>query len=200
GRALLLEGDDDARGAVAPVEAGGAAGAAGAGGPQRHRAVGEPLLARPFVDEGVERGVDADADGLRGPDGEPVRLLVLEAQAAGALVRVGDGLRPPAVDLTLVLEVGGGVAVAALLRAPAVEDREPRLPAAAGRLGDPLVGRAVGGGGEPLARRVHAVALLRDVCARGGVALAGLGHALADAALERRLPGHNHAPSVRRGR
>src|SRR5690606_27263596 len=127
---------------------------------------------------------------LRGVDAEPIRLLVLEPQPAVALVPDGDRLRPPARDGVLPHQEGCGLLVGAAAAAPPVEDREPRVPPPAGRGLDPLVGRALIRHHQPRLCGPDPVALTDHLGTRGGVALAGLGHALAHPALERLLAGH----------
>src|SRR5690606_7896992 len=138
--------------------------------------------------------------GLRGPDGEPVGLLVLEPHPAVALVPDADRLRPPAGDAVLGGQEGSGVLVGAAAAAPPVQDREPRLPPPAGRGLDPLLRRAVAGRLQLGTRGLDALALADHLGTRGGVALAGLGHALAYPALEGLLAGHRtllrHAATV----
>src|SRR5690606_11912094 len=109
-------------------------------------------------------------DRLGGGDGEPVRLLVLEAQPAGALVPDGDRLRPPSRDAVLSRDEGGGLTVPALLTTPPVEDREPLVPLPAGCRLHPVVGRAVAGLCQPGAGGLEAFPLLGDLAAGGGVA------------------------------
>ena len=86
--------------------------------------------------------------------GEPVVVLAGELPAAGPFVALGDRLRVPRqrVDAELSGHLPGDLAVRQVGCAPLVEQVEPLLPAAAGALADPVVGRREPRGAAVLGR------------------------------------------------
>ena len=68
--------------------------------------VGEPTRSGLRIDERIEHHLSGNGDGLRGVDGEPVGLLVLEPQATTALIPHGYRLRPPTGNVMLAFAAG----------------------------------------------------------------------------------------------
>jgi hypothetical protein len=186
-RALGVHDHVQAAGAVTDVEAGGP----GLGhGPLGQDQVGQPAGAPRRIDEGGQHVLGAGGDGLRGGGDEPAVDPFTDRPIAAGPLEAGDhGLDVPRqrVDAEQLGHPAGERGVVDRCRVPRVEQVEPLLPAPAGALADPLVGadeveRLLAGGwcagaGEQLGPR-------------RGVALAGLGHAGPDEALERPLDGH----------
>ena len=141
-----------------------------------------------IIEERSAQRVGVDGDRLRPVCGEgAVGHLVRQAQPTDPLVADGDGLGPPGVESVVLGEVAGDGRVVRVRADRAVDEFAPCVPAAAGRGPDGVLTGL--GSGHP--SRAGGCAGLFEECAPcGAVAFPGLGHASADATLERFLGGH----------
>ena len=116
---------------------------------------------------------------------------MLQPHSTVALVVNADRLCPPTGNLVVFDQESSDLAVLLVSGAPPVQDREPPVPLLAGGLPNLRVGHALVGRCEARASGLDAITLPGHLAARGRVALTGLGYALAHAALERLVLGHN---------